>query len=432
MKFNSAGEAAYGYSVVNIDGAIPAALVGLSVGQPSWRSSTQLIYQDCTSGTCTVNQLVRPATITTVSATGANFTGGGGGVWAKWLGSEGLTTSSGLTLPLAGLAWQSRGGETVVVDAYQSAGPITVYDSAGVALPAAINDQLDGVVLVNNRNVRLQDDLLVYQDALGYHMLDVSDGTMPSWYPRTDGVSVCVPVVFNGRTYVLEGSNMLTLRQIDRSKGWILREGPFDFNPDIVAFGSTLRAGSCTDIGETVNSLTTFDISFTGDNISVIVGTVSGGGMVYAAPVIIPPSKFTVGPLEGNSAQPDSNMPVRQNVLTSNGKADKAWQHYWKSLETFSQRTANVVQNWPPPVPPVAFDQVASSGQPTAQAQPGATVLNIETASKDRLTVMIDPATNTVTLDALGVSYVPVATGAEPLVIMSNGAGSILLTPYTP
>ena len=30
------------------------------------------------------------------------------------------------------------------------------------------------------------------------------------------------------------------------------------------------------------------------------------------------------------------------------------------------------------------------------------------------------------------VSYVPVSTGAEPLVIVSNGAGSVLLTPYTP
>lgn len=29
-------------------------------------------------------------------------------------------------------------------------------------------------------------------------------------------------------------------------------------------------------------------------------------------------------------------------------------------------------------------------------------------------------------------SYVPVSTGAEPLVILSNGAGAVLLTPYTP
>lgn len=31
-----------------------------------------------------------------------------------------------------------------------------------------------------------------------------------------------------------------------------------------------------------------------------------------------------------------------------------------------------------------------------------------------------------------GVSYVPVSTGAEPLVILSNGAGAVLLTPYNP
>ena len=30
------------------------------------------------------------------------------------------------------------------------------------------------------------------------------------------------------------------------------------------------------------------------------------------------------------------------------------------------------------------------------------------------------------------VCYVPVSTGAEPLEIMSDGAGSVLLTPFTP
>ncbi|SRR5258707_2198808 len=37
------------------------------------------------------------------------------------------------------------------------------------------------------------------------------------------------------------------------------------------------------------------------------------------------------------------------------------------------------------------------------------------------------------TLNALGAgnAYVPVSTGAEPLLIVSNGAGSVLLTPYT-
>ena len=35
-------------------------------------------------------------------------------------------------------------------------------------------------------------------------------------------------------------------------------------------------------------------------------------------------------------------------------------------------------------------------------------------------------------LNAGGTAYVPVSTGAEPLLIMSNGAGSVLLTPFTP
>lgn len=34
--------------------------------------------------------------------------------------------------------------------------------------------------------------------------------------------------------------------------------------------------------------------------------------------------------------------------------------------------------------------------------------------------------------NATGGAYVPVSTGEEPLVIMSNGAGEVLLTPYTP
>lgn len=34
--------------------------------------------------------------------------------------------------------------------------------------------------------------------------------------------------------------------------------------------------------------------------------------------------------------------------------------------------------------------------------------------------------------NAFGTAYIPVSTGAEPLVFVSNGAGSPLLAPYTP
>jgi hypothetical protein len=43
-----------------------------------------------------------------------------------------------------------------------------------------------------------------------------------------------------------------------------------------------------------------------------------------------------------------------------------------------------------------------------------------------------DTIANQRIINAAGVSYVPMVTGAEPLEIMSNGAGDLLLIAYTP
>lgn len=80
-----------------------------------------------------------------------------------------------------------------------------------------------------------------------------------------------------------------------------------------------------------------------------------------------------------------------------------------------------------------AFKEIVVSGQDTVIADSPTDTLTL--VGTNGVTITTDATTDTITFDGAGGgggSYVPMSTGAEPLVIMSNGAGSVLLIPYTP
>ena len=97
------------------------------------------------------------------------------------------------------------------------------------------------------------------------------------------------------------------------------------------------------------------------------------------------------------------------------------------------------------PVPPPAytpfpteptsagFDEVDVANQPSINATSAQNNLTFQ-SSDGTIEFTTFPNVNAIDLSVVGggVSYVPVSTGAEPLVILSNGAGEVLLTPYTP
>jgi hypothetical protein len=276
---------------------------------------------------------------------------------------------------------------------------------------------------------------LSYQDGNGkWHLVDVSTGVTPSWYPRTDGINFQCPVTFGTTLYLIErnttaSGNQLTLRKADTPKGWVISSG-LTFDPDVVAQTGFIRAGSCTDIGCTTTSLETFDCTLlTTGELSVVVGSVSGGGMVYAAPVTVTPQMFTVGALEGGALAPAVWMPVAHPVTeTKNGRemATRPWISYWDAQDKTVQQIGAVVQNTPTPSPSSAggFTSIAVSGQPSLVASSSASVLTFASADHT-IDVTLDPASNVADFSQLLAGYWSIITNGDPVtpevVFDSNG-----------
>ena len=436
---NANGEVAYGYSAVSVDGAVPAPLAGRTVGQPAWQSATQLVYQDgdVGLGPWITNRITYPGvTVDTVDTNGVNTLRGGGGIWAKWVGAlNQVLTSDPDVGPFTGafIGDVSADPYVVVLDDYQTGIGLTVYDDTGatvLALPTA--------AVANNQNIRLRDGYLSYQDQAGkWHLVHVSDGLTPSWYPRTDGVNWTVPLVHQGTLYLLERTESLSLRPANRARGWVLSATPNTFDPDAISYSGLIRAASCLTIGCETTSLQVFDCTILQDgtgNLSVQVGTVSGGGIVYAAASSMAFTSFVVGALEGSSLTPQSWAPVQTAMVAKEAKVTEPWARYFRDLDRKLNSLGGVVESQPDPVDAFSgFTQVDSPGQPSAQATPVADVLTL-TSTDGSMIFQINPSSNTVDLAVRGggFGYAPMSTGAEPLEIMSNGAGQVLMVGFNP
>lgn len=408
MKFNSLGEATYGtYGVggVSVDGAVPAGLAALEIGSPAWQSDTQLIYQDCTTGVCKVNRLTYPAeTIDTLSATGSNTLCGGGGVWAKWLGGT-TTTSYGGSYTNSTLLTVSPEGHTVIVTNRSAGVGLAVYDETGVEIYSDPN-----LMIVRDNGVRLRDNILAYQTAARWNLIDIAESSSLGWFPRP-GVVLIIPVTIDGLTYVIEQTNNeegLTLRPSNRDRGWQLNATPFAFNPDgVLLSDGTVRVGSCTTPGEGTTTLQVYDITINNTGtLTMSIGTVSGGGIVYGADTTVNFQGYTVGPFISGLGQrdlaPNVAVPFEETIVGRDGKTTKPWVRFFTDITKAVSTVGAAVQKIPNPSEQTAsFDQVSSDGQPSIVAEEAGATLAINSADAS-VTVTLNPGSNTVDLSVVG------------------------------
>lgn len=431
MKFNTAGSAVYGVNDVSIDGARPAAFpAGRNVGLPSWVTNTEIIYRNRTTvfNPFVTQTLTLPSTIATVSSTSCNKTAGGGGVWAKFLTGEGVTSSvSGLgPFAAAMLGAVSPSGQTVVITDAATLSGLVVYDSVGAEL------YRDDTVTLSSATVYLRDDILSYQDASGWHLVNVTTGDTPTWFPRVDAVTSVIPFLQGSTLYLVETASNVTIRRADLSQGWLLNSTPL-FGVDAVSIDAdTMRAGGTTSALEEAASLVVFDIdSSNAADLVIRRGTIVAGAVSYGPDTTIPPQDFVTSGQAGSGAlEGVAPIPVvgQATVDLKNGQMTREWRMAWNALTDQVSKLGTVVVNTPvTPPASVGFSPIASPGQPDLVPVPG---LPLTITSEDgSIDVTLDPSTNTVDLStAAGGGYWSLVTNGDPVTpeLVFTGDGDVI------
>lgn len=429
LRFSPTGSAVYGTGTIAIDGTTPAALTG-TVGPAAWKSTGVLVYQDggTGAGPWTLKQLTLPATIAAIDASPASLIAGGGGEWAAWEPVTGLRTSIAIG-PFANalLGDVSEAGELLKIDNTASRSGLTAYDATGAQLYA------NPSVVLQSTQVCLRDSILSYYDVTGWHLVDLNTGEPPDWFPRVDGVTALVPLTYRGNLYVLEKSGSgLTLRLANKSIGWVLSADPNIFPIDGVPLsGTQVLCGTCNTPAETPSSLVTFKCTITNAaNISVQTGTIVAGAIVYGSAQSVGTTPFVVGPQEGNSLLPPNpslpfTQPLVHQVEHKGLMMTPPWEKALRLIGTNQGVTADVVQHLPTPnLTANGYDKIASSGQPTMMAQQGLTTLTLESPNVGD--IVLDPSTNTASLNIQGSCYISMTTGSIPPDILFIGADVML------
>lgn len=501
MRFNALGDAAYGYATVSINGATPAALASYSAGcpfGPAWLTSTTIFYQNdgIGGGGPYISESYNTGTTTrtTVSPLGLNQCAAGNSKWATWLANAGVTTNIGSLGTIAGakLGDVSPDGELAIITDYQSGVGLKVYSAAGALL---LND---ASVLIVGIVTRLRNHLLSYQASDGWHLRDVTGGAAP-FAPRiNESINWITPLVTaSGKQLVLERSERLTLRYAAKPNGWELSAVPLTYDPDLIELSAgVVRIGWSGNQGESTDALTLMDLTLaTG---ATQIGTVSGGGIVWAVGPTLEATTFEVGPVEGSTTG-DLLAPIREPIADPKTQllVTRPWARYFQNLNGAVDGTVEAIASLPAIVIPPSFGVVSpASSDPIVASQSGDTlnltskdgsialksntltktldlslspigrsglmgapgldgedadalllvqqVTNVQPVQTERAVMGVpgldgDDAETLMVLREIhsggggtGGAYVPVSTGAEPLVIVSNGAGAVLLTPFTP
>lgn len=434
MRFNTSGEAVYGTFTVSVDGAAVAGLSGVNANNPIWRANTQIIYLDGDSNS--LDQIALPATITTLTTDTPTVIRGGSSFWAIYdATNDRVKISHGETF--AGARLGDVESKIAIVRDGAAGGPLDVYTGTGI-----LAFSIDTTAVPSS--VRMKHGYLCWLDLDGkWNLVSSSDGSSVSWVPQVGSVLAMVPVLVGTTLYVVELlPTVLTLRPATRATAWTLASSPGLFSIDAARLSTTsLRVGACTNPAETIDSLTFYDATFgAGETVSVQVGTVSGGGIVYgpAAPVI--PEDVPVGPTAGTTLGGPVQLPdISASIVGTGGTMSRELRYTLMGLNNGIKQIGAIVQNSPQPLPPspgggggggstsgASFSEIEVTGQPTITATPANPRFRIS-SDDDSVEVTNYPAENRVDLSVEGgFCYIPMTTGAIPGEILFVGPDVML------
>lgn len=282
---NLAGQAAMGIAggTLSIDGATPAALSGITGGEPRWYQQNTLIFQDVGGGNVLKQYNLTTLTVSAFDPSGEDRLAGGNGKFAAFLSPGGVRTNySGLaSLPAAAIGDIDESGNLVINTNFQAGTGLAAYDPTG-ALKSSV-----GVTLLYNDPIPFRSGYYAYLTAVGGYVRTLAGVLVPALV-RTDGVvSTLVPVVVSGELWLLERTDRLTIRRAMEDEGYEVSYGMTTFTPDAreISPGVARIAWSVTQ-GETPDQLVVLDLTVaTGAN---TLGVVSGGALVFTPQAALP------------------------------------------------------------------------------------------------------------------------------------------------
>lgn len=402
-KLNAAGNAAYGFGTIAIDGAVPAALAALVANGANWLSTSLIVFQDYTVDPAVLKTYnTGSAAIATVSASGANTLRAGGNVWMKWLGGVGVDSNIGgwTILPAAALGDVSETGITAVCTDRANGVGVTIYSAAGAVTATLATGLLTAPSQVVPFGISCRYGLVTYQNASGWNMVRATTGAAVSTFVSRANILMCIPVVVGTQTWVFEyntETSRMELRNIATGQGFIVSTAAtlggdevFFFGADARAFSGKIRLAGCTVQGEDVGTLVTIDVDLTTG--ATTRGTVSGGAMVYAAG-----PTFEAEAFPGSAASmlylPYSH-PVVEPEKKNTAQITDPWYAVFEQIRDLLQAYGTTLNNLPT-TPPAGFGVITSPSQPAAAAVGPNDVLQLE---GDGVTITIDGANRKVTL----------------------------------
>jgi hypothetical protein len=453
VRLNSLGTSLYGNTTIYKDGVAVPSLSTANAGSWVWMDDDLIGGQaDFGGGFKLYKVVVSTDTLTNIDAVGANIVAGGGSILLAFIAIgtyKGVrTTVPGFgPLPLAGLGDTSLEGLSAVIQNSQAGTGIITYSAAGSTLSST------SIALANGSEIRAKSGLYAYRDSAGSHLRTLPAGTLHAYAPRTDGLTFqLVPFIVGGVTWVVEaggvGGQTLTLRPATSSQGFVIAtEDTFGVDVCEVSAG-VLRIGWCHTAGQVQTDLRMADVTLATGGLTT--WSTSTGSLVSTVQPDISFSAFPVGPVEGSDFFTSINLPQHQQVLKQNGLIDPIW---LVALQDGANAGVGMidVNRLQGVVPPELGGTGVTTGLTVLDGQNlivnstplSALVTETESTLLGRGEGLGDGDTEEITLgsgitmtgtvlSASGWSYVPVSTGAEPIVLMSNGAGSVLLVPYNP
>lgn len=272
---NTLGNALMGVSAgLSIDGAIPAAMVGIPIDTARWLTDTLAIYQDDTGpGPAVRTYNTASHAISLIDSQGVTRMGAGGGKYAIFLQGSGVRSNiAGWVNPTGAATGDvSETGLVALNSSYGTGRGIALYDATGVLRFA------DPAVLLTPYNdpIPCRSGLVTYSTATGWLLRAAPTGDLIPCTLRA-GLNYVVPVkLASGDIWLLERGNDLILRQKDATQGFKVNTtlSVNTFNPDAREISpGVVRVCWSTNAGEAHDALQAIDITHaTGANRTAVV-----------------------------------------------------------------------------------------------------------------------------------------------------------------